>query len=66
MPWTHNIGNQMKRKDITKTFVIITNLKRPFGLSVHIKIFQRCDAPHQERVLQPFSLSVCVRSFDSR
>ena len=36
-----NIGIQMKRKDLTKTSLMILNRKRPFGLLVYITIFQR-------------------------
>ena len=30
--YTHNIGIQMKRKELTKTFMMISNSKTPFGL----------------------------------
>ena len=31
----------MKRKELTKTFMMISNLKKTFGLLVYIQIFQR-------------------------
>ena len=32
MSQTDNIGIQMNRKELTKTFTIISNWKEPFGL----------------------------------
>ena len=32
MPVVHNIGILMKRKELTKTFMIISNRKNPFAL----------------------------------
>ena len=37
----HNIGIQMKLKQLTKAFMMISNWKLPFGLLVYIKIFDR-------------------------
>ena len=31
-PWTHNIAIQIKRKRLTKTFMMILNSAKPFGL----------------------------------
>ena len=33
-PWTHNIAIQIKRKGLTKTFMMILNSAKPFGLLV--------------------------------
>ena len=30
--YTHNIGIEMKRKELTETFMMISNLTKPFGL----------------------------------
>ena len=37
-----NIGFQMKRKELTKTFMIISNTKETFFFMVYTEIFQRC------------------------
>ena len=34
---THNIGIQMDQKELTKTFMTISNLLKPFGLHDYIQ-----------------------------
>ena len=34
----------MKLKELTKTFMIILNWKKPFGLLVYVEVFQRFKA----------------------
>ena len=40
-PWTHDIGIQLKRKELTKIFMMISNW-RNFGFHGHTQIFPRC------------------------
>ena len=37
---TLNVRIQMKLKELTKTFMVISNWKKPFGLHVYTQIFQ--------------------------
>ena len=39
---THNIGIQIKQKELTKTFMMISSEKNLLYIGLHIKIFQRC------------------------
>ena len=40
---THNIDIQMNRKDLTETFMIISNWKKQLSIRmVYTKIIQRC------------------------
>ena len=41
-PYTYNIGIQMNRKEITKTFMMISNWKKHLVFMVYTKIYQRC------------------------
>ena len=35
------MGTQMKRKELTKTFIMIWKWKQTFGLMFYLKVFQR-------------------------
>ena len=37
----HDTGNQMKQKELTKTFMMISNWKNPLVPMVYTKIYQR-------------------------
>ena len=37
-----NIGIQMNQKELTKTFIMISNLKKIFGLHDLYNLIQRC------------------------
>ena len=39
----------MKQKELTKTFMMISNLKKPFGFSSYTKIFQ-CFNPYNSAI----------------
>ena len=38
---THTIGIQMKRRELTNTFLVISNWKNPLVSKVYTKILQR-------------------------
>ena len=43
MTVTYNMGIQMKRKELSKTFMLISNLKKPHLVSmVYTQLWQRC------------------------
>ena len=39
--YSHNIGMQMKQKDLTKTFTMISNWTKTLVALVYTKVFQR-------------------------
>ena len=49
-PQTHNTGIQMKQKELTKIFIIISNLKKTLVSMVYPKLYQRCKGLNNHRL----------------